>query len=438
MLIGIFSGIYLFASDTIRPLAGVWGEPDPYHFGTFNTDTGNTGKIEFGLAPTNSWTYSWAALISNSSGSTLSGYFWIGTIGWVSFENVDFIPSGGAPLDPYTLSWWIWSDYAGWINASWVVWDPDNTSFSGYAWNDGIGWINFAGATLGSISTGLVGKVKVLWNLGGSQILDTTYNIKNTSIQGTTMNNIINSIHKNVSLMLRNLPADKINTDFTTSNPNISGDKIIFVNTGSITQHVNFWSGGIFTKFNNVADPVRSLVVVGWDIYIDQAVFTHWTPWVRSKAIITLKNTNGVGGNIYINGNVTKVVSSLIAEWGVFSAYFPSSTATGYTYYNATATWLLTLPDRQLYIDGSVISHNTIGGAYGKTSGYICPFIETNCTASNAIRYDFNYFRDFQKNKPWSSSLRGYKNSTYDDYSVVIEYDPRVVSDPPPGLATVK
>lgn len=140
-----------------------------------------------------------------------------------------------------------------------------------------------------------------------------------------------------------------------------------------------------------------------------------------------------MGGNIYIGSGVAKIYSSIIAEGSLLSGYFTGTTATNPILYNASSIELLSLPNRQLYTYGSIISHNTIGGAYGQGVGnYVCPYTEMSCDRSMAIRYDFNYFRDFQKNDPNAALNRGYKNAAYDDYSFVIEYDPRVQSAPPP------
>lgn len=453
----VLVGAYTFAATIIRPLT--WTGWAPHLTGSFYTDDGNPGIIEFGLSPTASWLYndttlvsthlaSGANLISDSAGNTLSGYFWIGTIGWVSLENVDFIPTGWAPTDPYSLSWWAWSDYAGWIDfheTGSVIWDPSNTSFSGYAWNDGIGWINMAGGTIASTSSGLIGKVKVLGNLGGEQILDTTYTIKSTSLNGTSMNDMINTIRKNTSYLLRNLPTSQFNTDFSTTNPNTSNQAILFVNTGSSSEYVSLTYGSVgndvLSKFNNVTNPIQSLIVVGWDIYLDEAVVKNliWpSGWDdHPRAIIALKNEAWVGGNIYIHGTITRLMTSLVAEWSLYSVSVDTPKKDiSLTLNDWIADDALNLPDRQLYIHGSIISHNTIGWSY--VDPPVCPFTETNCTSSWAIRYDLNYFRDFQKGKPWASAFRWYKDDpVYDDYSVIIEYDARVLSDPPPWLAPV-
>lgn len=83
----------------------------------------------------------------------------------------------------------------------------------------------------------------------------------------------------------------------------------------------------------------------------------------------------------------------------------------------------------QLYILGSIMSRNTIGGAVQATAP-VCPY-DIACDNTTAIRYDLNYFRVYDNT---DSSLRAFPDATWDDYSVIIEIDPRFISAPPPGF----
>ena len=55
------------------------------------------------------------------------------------------------------------------------------------------------------------------------------------------------------------------------------------------------------------------------------------------------------------------------------------------------------LPINQLYINGSIISRNTIGGSQKKPLS--CPYIIDNsdCIKNTAAIYDWNYFRTYDK-----------------------------------------
>jgi hypothetical protein len=94
----------------------------------------------------------------------------------------------------------------------------------------------------------------------------------------------------------------------------------------------------------------------------------------------------GSGGHIHIDDTVTHIGASLFAEGAI--------TSSG------------TLP---LSLSGSVISANTTGGA--TTSPKICPYFVTSCTETLARRYDLELLRP----------------------QTTIEYDGRVIADPPPG-----
>lgn len=47
----------------------------------------------------------------------------------------------------------------------------------------------------------------------------------------------------------------------------------------------------------------------------------------------------------------------------------------------------------QLYIFGSLISYNTIGGA--RANPVTCPAVIPSCTQDNAQKYDLNYLRRY-------------------------------------------
>lgn len=104
------------------------------------------------------------------------------------------------------------------------------------------------------------------------------------------------------------------------------------------------------------------ILIVEGDIEIDSDIWS-WDsaksmPIHPPKVIIALKRADGTGGNIYIKDNVKNIAASLIADGSIFG-----DTAGA---------------NNQLYIYGTVISNNTIGGA---NTG-VCPrFLNlTSCT----------------------------------------------------------
>ncbi len=126
-----------------------------------------------------------------------------------------------------------------------------------------------------------------------------------------------------------------------------------------------------------------------------------------------------------------KISANLIAERSIYSAGVANDTKS--LYYTRKSSVFLDLPQNQLYIYGSVLSHNTIGGGTRDGSA-ICPYTQTDiyggCTYDTAIPYDWNYFRAYRN--PGSTTRAYTKTPLLDAYSVVIEYDSRVLSDPPP------
>jgi hypothetical protein len=136
--VGGVIGTALFSADTftdrIRHLAGIGGTP--HSWGIFFSDDGNPGSINFGAEPTD--TDSTGAHVV---GQTLTGSFWLQTVGWVNLYDVLIQNNNGFTWD---VSGYGWNDQAGWIDFSGVKFLNSNTSFTGYAWNDGIGWINMA------------------------------------------------------------------------------------------------------------------------------------------------------------------------------------------------------------------------------------------------------------------------------------------------------
>jgi hypothetical protein len=94
---------------------------------------------------------------------------------------------------------------------------------------------------------------------------------------------------------------------------------------------------------------------------------------------------------------VTKIESALITEGSVYSAE-KNSDGTWAIYNKDKKTLGINgLPDYQLYIKGSVLSHNTIGGATPVDHNTAqCPYNVGECNFDTAIPWDMNYFRDWK------------------------------------------
>mgnify|MGYP003521860449 FL=1 len=83
--------------------------------------------------------------------------------------------------------------------------------------------------------------------------------------------------------------------------------------------------------------------------------------------------------------------------------------------------------DKQLYIYGTLISGNTIGTT-AKLANTVCPDFLPSCTEQQKKDYDLNFLR------LGSSNLVA---PLYPEYSLVIEYNPKLTSDPPPGFKKI-
>jgi hypothetical protein len=155
----------------------------------------------------------------------------------------------------------------------------------------------------------------------------------------------------------------------------------------------------------------------------------------QSRAIIALKNEKGEWWNIWIRWSVKQVEATLFAEKTIWS-WEEFITGSLSPYYVAKKSLFLDIPRNQLYIKGWVAWHNTIGW-WSKDGWAVCPYLSDVievCTYDTAVKYDWNYFRIFSG----QPARRAYPDDSKDYYSVVIEYDSRVLQDPPPGLETKK
>ncbi len=411
---------------------------DPHIAGIFNT-WGNAGMISFDEVP---YGYSGAQVIwYGGSSVTLTGIFWMETTGWASFgeSQVMMIPpiSWDNIRDPWYLSGYAWSPNAGWIAlnhgeyyASGVAFMPDTSRLVWYGFSESLGWIPFweyggSGVAV-NMNDGFIGKVSILWSIWWSKTFNVLYEVGG-SFNNVNMTAFVNLVRKNITILLRNA-GSKINTDLTGLAAQSFNKSMIFRNENN--------SGSLFLKYSSIKDAFnfdlsRSLIVIGADIYIDIDVLnTLWT----SRAIIALKNEKGEWGNIYIDGSVKVIESVLFSERSIISgAEFITWSLS--PYYVSKKSVFLDIPRNQLYIKWAIWGFNTIGWS-SKSNGAVCPYLSDNaalCSYDNSIKYDWNYFRIYN----WSPARRAYPNDSKDAYSVIIEYDPRIIQDPPPGLETL-
>lgn len=114
---------------------------------------------------------------------------------------------------------------------------------------------------------------------------------------------------------------------------------------------------------------VEGDIEIGSDIWSWDSVTSM--PNHPPKIIIALKRANGTGGNIYIKNDVRNIAASLIADGSIFGDTAGAK-------------------DSQLYIYGTIISNNTIGGA--KTG--VCPRFLNLASCTDPGYYDLESIRN--------------------------------------------
>lgn len=421
-----FAAIQYFSYSAGSGLPASW--PMAPFYG--DSTSGNAGTVYLGQTSPD-----WYASTAQLNGTNLVWTIWTQAAGIATFDAGAHIipPTTGAAT---TTFWWVNGTMtipnAGTIQLSWantaLCFNPVSQRLQGYGWNEWLGRVylgdwapcnttNWWAATsiLAQTGAGFLGRVKVIGNVGGTTIYDTLYS-QGVKFNASVFNTTLQRIRKNVGLLSRNI-APKYNNASFTSSPTALGNKIFYI-TGSTSEHTIDYTGNLESQFESSS--IQSLIIIWGDLYIHSDITGGST--TLPKGIIVLKNDAGKGGSIYINQNVKQLKTSIFAEGTIYSG------DNSVSLYNNTMTGITTLPDTQLWVLGSFISRNTIGGA--AQGAAVCPFNTTSCTFETALQYDLNYFRDYRK----VVTNRAYKDATLDNYSVILEYDARVLSSPPPGF----
>ena len=195
-----------------------------------------------------------------------------------------------------------------------------------------------------------------------------------SGIQEKNIANIWNTLRKNIALLSRNRT--------------LYDDVPYKIVEGDITLSD--------ADFSALPPEKHTIVSVWWDITITSDISKREYP----LALIALTNSSGSGWDIIVGPNVTDIYATLMSEKSLHS------------------TWA-----NQLYIYGSAISHNT-------TSDSTCPYYISPCV--NPEFYNLENLRKGFLLTPGirSSALAG----KYATIPLVIEYDGRVLTDPPPIL----
>ena len=400
-----------------------------HNLGQFLSDgaTGNAGIVSFQSGGT-----AWL------NGDRLTGTFHSQTIWLITFNSDAQIipPSTGRPTDLWSVVGTA-SSLAGVIDLAGVQYNPVTRSLIGYGMNYWVGRVLFGVAwtaidpvtglpvappdsiTSTTVSAGFEWRVKIIGNIGGNSAFNTLTAL-GSRFNASLMNDTLQGVRKNVSLLTRNIPTQYANA-FTDTTPQSLSNKLIYVNTSS-TVSTLVYTGSMVGEFPT--SNTDSLILIGGDLIIDADIINTGT---KAKGIIVLKNEAWVGGNIIVTNSVQKIQSSIFTEGSLYSGNSKSDL------YNDTTAEVATLGENQLYIRGSLISRNTIGGSF--TTPATCVYGETNCSNTKSIPYDLNYFRQTPPTRSsTATTTRSYWNNSLDTYSLIIELDPRLAATPPPGF----
>ena len=402
---------------------------------------GHPGRVAFDIGESNSG----HASVINTDGY-LSGVFWLGNVGWASFiylaagverprilcpdevfRNMDIVcPATG----------FAWSQNAGWIalsgamiGGSGVYYNPSNGLLEGFGHSSSLGYIPFygyaaspvysgavdqTGITLDGVWVNFIGKIAIIGNIAGTRI----FNMANQNIgyvyKDIGHSAILNTIHKNIALISRNISPLSLESGV--------GIDFIYQKSNAFDYDTSFgwiWPTG-----------KRSIIIEWRDVILNQSVIGDATE-TRPRSLIVLKDKDGNGGNIIITKDVQRVYAFLYAEGSLYS-WEKASTTDPIVPYIQSGVW--NIPAEQLYIKWGIVSKNTIGGSLQIPS--VCPVVITTCTTSMAQLYDVNYFRTYDYNDSTQKSIP-YDDVRFEKSSIVIEYNSKLVVDPPPWLESV-
>jgi hypothetical protein len=158
-------------------------------------------------------------------------------------------------------------------------------------------------------------------------------------------------------------------------------DSLVAVPAGKINTLLNddsglprvLYSNGHDVVFDNGSNDIRwtgerTVIVIGANVYINSNIYVDPASGVTPKpklGIIVLKDEQfKTGGNIYVGPNVTNIQANIYADGSLFS-YVPgtgSINANGEPMFESEERRHAVLQN-QLFIEGSLASQNTIGGA---------------------------------------------------------------------------
>lgn len=173
------------------------------------------------------------------------------------------------------------------------------------------------------------------------------------------------------------------------SSPNWPTSTPIPIGTSLDGGNVLYFSGNTQLQSLPSNYSQKTIVVEGGDLYINATNIDGDS----ALGIVVLRNAQGVGGDVYIDDGVRDLKKvNIYADGSVRSATYLTINVPQTPWVNATVNVRQTALTNQLYISGSLVSRNTIGGV----DSLLLP---SGLPASNALaaaEYDLNHLREFQ------------------------------------------
>lgn len=457
------ASLVVFSASTFK-LGGFFNFQNGWSGVVSGPYVGYPGRVNFNA---------WSGVITSSG--TLSWSFWLWNVGWATFSHG--VPSQEVILVCPTTIWndatqicpvtgSVWSQYAGWIvmgstdlmasggTYSGVYYNPNTSSMEGWWWSANLGWVPFwtwisSWTTLPDGTTiatpiaaspiNFVSKIAIVGNIAGSRVYSVTNSgVTNQDVGYTykTINHasILNMLRKNIAIMSRNIDPLILQLDSSTNPHNFI---LIDSTTTNLPSNDYVIHGG--WSMPNSNPNKRSIIVIWWDIILDQTNISYdgTNTWdMPPIALIALKDASGNGWNIVISDSVKRIYAYLYSEWSILSGTKPLSTGPIDRY---TDYWVWNIPQSQLYIRWLAASKNTIWGAQQKPTP-ICPVLTPLCNTLSAKGYDWDYFRTYDITDPLQDALVGTPRDwvpKLDEAVMIIEYDPRILIDPPPWFQEI-
>jgi len=174
----------------------------------------------------------------------------------------------------------------------------------------------------------------------------------------------------------------------------------------------------------------ETLVVENGNVIISGNLTWDKTLWIIA-IWNTLKNLNGLydNGNIIITPTATEINALIYGDGWFVSG---DSSWKVYTENTTTRTQALT---KQLILNGTIFTRNTIGGAVDAGSYYKLPGWEQTQNFDEAVIYDLNYLRTSDLTWDYDQDGNPIRSSVYPWYNFIIKYTPGIQNNPPKGFS---